>query len=330
MAKSEVESSQFVAFALAKISPNRNLNTDIYLYINDHYIKFKEAGDLITSEKYNHFHSKNLREIFVKVNQASVMQNWIESLREELFVKIKNELGQDAVALAQMDNEIREIVFDIFSDQEVNSYTVSVLKKNSEEFIHEVSANPSVVQFLLRIGKISGTLVDHSVNTANFAIFVAMLNGIATKSELELIYLAAIFHDCSKAKIPVNILENENSSTFVMAINDHPTKSAEMVSKLSNIPAIVVKIIEQHHEQYNGLGYPNKVSGNEILPLAQFLSIANIYENELVKNRKLSEIEGHRKAVKLIEYDHGKFFKPEYTKRTIHGFKLALASDTRD
>jgi hypothetical protein len=59
------------------------------------------------------------------------------------------------------------------------------------------------------------------------------------------------------------------------------------------------------------------------------LSIANIYENELTKNKSKEEIERHRKAVKLIEYDRGKNFKPDFVKRTVDGLKLAFANFRR-
>jgi putative nucleotidyltransferase with HDIG domain len=324
-----INESEYVSFSLAKIAPDRVLDTEIFLFISDHYVKFKSAGDLIPAEKYQFFHAKNLKEIYVRKEDVQKMNNWINSFREELSRKIQEDLGPEAVSIAEMDHEIREIVFDVFSDQELNSHTVSVLQKNASDFVQELASNPTIAQFLIRLGKNSGSLVDHCVNTANLSVFISMLNGIATKSELELIYTAAIFHDCYKSKIPPAVLENENSPSYVMAINDHPKKSAEMVLQISSIPPSVSKIIEQHHEQHNGQGYPNKLSLDGILPMAQFLSIANIYENELTKNKSKEEIERHRKAVKLIEYDRGKNFKPDFVKRTVDGLKLAFANFRR-
>ena len=57
----------------------------------------------------------------------------------------------------------------------------------------------------------------------------------------------------------------------------HPIYGAEILSQYERVPPPVVEAVLQHHERFDGTGYPNGVKGWDISPLAQLISIAETY-----------------------------------------------------
>jgi putative nucleotidyltransferase with HDIG domain len=184
---------------------------------------------------------------------------------------------------------------------------------------------------LAKLTKFNSSIADHSVNTANLAVYIAMCCGFGAQYDLENIYMGALLHDYGKAKIPSNVLENKNNVTYSQAIQDHPRKGTEMIKKMKNIPEEVQMIVSQHHEHFNGNGFPEGLKGDEIYKFAMIVSIANIFNNtveEELPKRGIKEpnVEVYRKAIKVIEYDKGKQFNPDFIERTCDGLKLAFGN----
>ncbi|MBT3981126.1 MAG: hypothetical protein HOE90_07215 [Bacteriovoracaceae bacterium] len=73
---------------------------------------------------------------------------------------------------------------------------------------------------------------------------------------------------------------------------------------MTNIHTKVIEIIEQHHENHNGGGFPKKLGFDEISPWAQIVSMANIYDKQVTNNAHLPT-KKHQLAVKKLEYDRG-------------------------
>lgn len=183
--------------------------------------------------------------------------------------------------------------------------------------------------FIGKLKTLNTSLADHSVNVANFAVYLAMVQGIGDQKTLELVYLGALMHDYGKAKVPPQVLENPSSIKYSQAIQDHPARGAGMMRKIDQIPETVARIVEQHHEQFNGKGYPAGMHGDKILDLAKIVCMANLYDNMLEQNKMKPQVERHRLAIKFIEYDKGKHFDPEFVERAIEGLKLAFGNYKR-
>lgn len=316
----------FKAVDLATICPDKELGADIYLHIDKKFIKFKEKGDPIPAEKYSFFVSKSVSKVFVKNEEFASFSSWINEAKKELLQKFSDEIGEDNLSVAEAQIQLQEAIIETFFEQELNSYNVEKLQNSVKNFVEEFAQNQIVSEFLSKLIKFNGTFADHSTSVANIAIYVALLNGICDKEEIELIYQAAIFHDYGKLKIPTSVLENTNSPTYILAINDHPLKGAEMLKKIDKISPALIRMVEEHHEQFNGAGYPSKKSGGDLHELTCFLSMANIYENEFQKTKGTSDVERHRKAIKTIEYDRGKYFDPKFIERAVDGLKLSFGN----
>ncbi len=316
---------------LKKFDPEKELVADLYLKIDSKYLKYRHKGDAITSEKYDLFLSKNVSEVFVMKEVLEEVMSWLDSTKEEAINEIVEKVGEENRELVEAREEIKEIIYETFADEELNSRSVEVLQHQSKEFIAMASEDKVNKAIIAKLTKFNSSVADHSVNTANVSVYIAMCCGFGAQYDLENIYMGALLHDYGKAKIPPNILENKTNVRYSQAIQDHPNKGVGMIKKMKNIPEEVQMIVAQHHEQYNGNGFPNGLKGDGIYKFAMIVSMANIFNNiieEEISKKGIPEpsVEVYRKAIKVIEYDKGKQFNPEFIERTCDGLKLAFGN----
>src|SRR4026207_165024 len=91
--------------------------------------------------------------------------------------------------------------------------------------------------------------------------------------------LAAMSHDIGHIGVPETVLNKPgqlNTEEWEM-VRKHPLLG---VSILKQVPRMetVIPVILQHHERYDGLGYPEGLLGNDTHALAQILAVADAYE----------------------------------------------------
>lgn len=314
---------EFTSIPLIKIQPDAALPADVYLLINDKYIKFKEAGDSISGDKYNFFLSKSLKYFYINVDQVNDFMNWLKLEREKAIAEMVEKAGEEARTLVESREDMKEKVFETFADQELNSENLKVIQGTVEGIIEEVSQNKFAQATLAKLIKHNESIAEHSVNVANLSVFLGMVNGHGHQFVLENLYLGGIMHDYAKSKIPEHILSNPSNVLYSQAIQDHPEKGRDAVAKLPEIPEQVLTIIEQHHEQWNGQGFPRGLRAEDIYDLAQIVAMANVFDNILTENKN-RPTEMYRRAIKVIEFDRGKKFNPDLIPRSLEALKFAF------
>jgi putative nucleotidyltransferase with HDIG domain len=119
---------------------------------------------------------------------------------------------------------------------------------------------------------------NHSKRVSDIAEAMCRVMGLA-ESEIEKIKWAGLLHDVGKIGIRDNILLKEGpldrEERFLM--NQHPTIGAEIVAPATQL-APEVPLIRQHHEWFNGSGYPEGIEALDIDLGARILGVADAYE----------------------------------------------------
>ena len=141
-----------------------------------------------------------------------------------------------------------------------------------------------------------------------------------TEEQVEIISLASAVHDIGKISIPDAIMLKPARLTreeFEL-MKAHTTKGARLLSMLDGIGDSVYfqychEICLNHHERWDGKGYPNKLSGDEIPISAQVVSVADCYD-ALTSERPYKHALPHEEAVNLIKTGACGAFSPQIMK----------------
>lgn len=128
---------------------------------------------------------------------------------------------------------------------------------------------------------------------------------------------AAPLHDIGKVGIPDEILHKPAKLTDEerVIMSKHPQMGYDVLTNatrvLGNHPLVKIaaEIILNHHERWDGLGYPNGAKGNDIPVAARLMAVADVYD-ALVSRRPYKEPFSHEVAVSEIEKGRGTQFDP--------------------
>lgn len=127
-----------------------------------------------------------------------------------------------------------------------------------------------------------------------------------TENDILLISTASSLHDIGKISIDDKILNKPGRLTAeeFEVIKTHSVIGAEMLQDLHNTHNYPLfdkayEICRWHHERYDGKGYPDGLSGEEIPISAQVTSLADVYD-ALTSNRCYKKAFSHEKAMEMI------------------------------
>jgi len=118
----------------------------------------------------------------------------------------------------------------------------------------------------------------HSDRVSFYAVKIAESMG-KSAAYVERIRVAGLFHDIGKVKVPDEILRKPAKLTEeeYAIIKMHPVYGREMLSSVSFFRELL-PAIEQHHERYDGTGYPSGLAGEAIAEEARIISVADAFD----------------------------------------------------
>ena len=218
------------------------------------------------------------------------------------------------------------VVTPLFSDNKIIG-TVTVFKdktdvekiitlemeklKNQEQIIH------SMVEM---IESRDSYTAGHTKRVARYCILIAKEMGYGD-ADIELLKNAAWLHDIGKISTPDSVLlkPSKLNKTEYLLIQDHLISGYNMLSKVDQYKEIA-EIMCEHHERYDGKGYPKGLSGNQIQPLSRIMIVADTFDamttNRIYKAKKTVPV-----ALQELQDLSTKQFHPEVVSAALKALK---------
>jgi HD-GYP domain-containing protein (c-di-GMP phosphodiesterase class II) len=147
----------------------------------------------------------------------------------------------------------------------------------------------------------------HSDYTFQHSINVSVVSGVLGKwlnfsvEEGQSLMLSGLLHDIGKLFIPLPILDKPEKLSAIEfdAVKRHPEDGHRLLENSRDLPLNVRMGILQHHERFDGSGYPDGVTGDAIHRFASIVSIADMYD-AMVSDRTYRRKFTPLKAVETI------------------------------
>jgi putative nucleotidyltransferase with HDIG domain len=174
--------------------------------------------------------------------------------------------------------------------------------------------NPDAIVSLLRIKQADTYTFQHSVAVGT--LLISFCRSIKDRSSIEQVGIGGFLHDIGKMKVPEHILNKAGKldEQEFSIMKRHVNYGCEIVETIAGISAISFSIVAEHHERYDGSGYPHGLKGDEISLYGQMASIVDVYDamtstrvyhasiepTEVMK--KLLESKGQQFNSKLVQY----------------------------
>jgi HD-GYP domain-containing protein (c-di-GMP phosphodiesterase class II) len=192
---------------------------------------------------------------------------------------------------------------------------VAVADKIGRELTSLLVKSNALPRDLYRLARHDFNTFTHITNVASYGVIFAERLRLCPESEFESLAKAAILHDIGKRFIPASILTKpaKLSPEERTVIETHPQRGYEELCVRGDITHEQLMIVYQHHERYDGKGYPVGFQGEEIHPWARMLAIVDVFD-AMTGNRPYRRACSARDAMEYICRNAGTHFDPEMVK----------------
>ena len=150
----------------------------------------------------------------------------------------------------------------------------------------------------------------HQRRVSNLARGIATELGVS-KAQIQGVRMAGVIHDIGKISVPGEILSKPGniSQNELGIIKEHPQVGYNIL-KTVDFPWPIAEIVLQHHERMDGSGYPNGISGEDILIEARILAVADVVE-AMASHRPYRAALGINLALNEISKNRGSSYDPK-------------------
>jgi len=268
--------------------------------------------------------SKNdLKEFKRKYHQLYVLED-----QRHLYLKsmVQSDNVEDVKKTEVIKDSAIHYLSGLFDDEK--EFTTELLEETIEGCRESVESMVHVIQDY-KINEVRDLIAnlsfhdfytyDHSINVSMYCInLYKMLKPEATKKEMVMAGMGGMLHDLGKIKIPTTIINKPDKlkdEEFAI-IKKHPDWGKDLLqeqgcSDCEGIDFDVLKrVVHEHHENYDGSGYPNKISGKDIHLLARVTAIADFFD-AITSKRSYHEVLSIEEAVGIMERTAGKKIDPK-------------------
>jgi HD-GYP domain-containing protein (c-di-GMP phosphodiesterase class II) len=270
---------------LIDLSPGETLEFDTYVYLpaNKKHLKFSVAGDQIDPERIERLKRHQLNSVHVSSDQIQHFYDYTASKLRAL----SNTTGlSETERREKMQSAVRDLMASIFNDSTTES-TVGAgrsLVADAQEIVKSFVVGPGAehnnwYSRLMAVVGARGTAYSHAANVSTFATLFSMSTGIGKPEDLA---LAGLLHDMGMADVPPTVQAKEardRTPEEELQYQKHVDHTLSLIKfRKMILPEPVLKAIAQHHEKFNGGGFPKGLAGKRIAPEAQLLAIADAFD----------------------------------------------------
>lgn len=157
---------------------------------------------------------------------------------------------------------------------------INFLRETLEQVIDEIINTEDLIVNLVDLKIYDDYTYFHSVNVAILSLIVGQALKLPSTLLTEL-GIAAMLHDIGKKFVPIELLQKPGalSDEEFAIVREHPTLGANFIRKYyPTISELSCSGIMQHHERFDGTGYPNGLYKDDISIFGRILAVCDVYD----------------------------------------------------
>ncbi len=266
------EKASFLKIRLSSIHPSTPLTFNIYVHINNRFTLYLREGEKLTHEKLQNLASKAQGDFFYVLATEwgaykSFIQDQIKSAEIPVLEKAQI-LRASSIALVEELFEHPDVNLALYSSRPV-----------IENFVMFMEAEPEAMGHLIGLSGYDFYTYNHSLDVSIYALGLGKALGMNSQ-ELEELGLGALFHDIGKRNVSLEILCKKGtlSKDEWVVMQQHTHYGFMILNQNPNISDAIKATCFEHHESFQGNGYPQQLHGQEIHPHARIVSITDTYD----------------------------------------------------
>jgi len=302
---------------------NKNLPYDLFINSSSHqskdrFVRIFPMNGRLSGIEIEAFKKKYHQLYIPEVQRDSYLKSLIDCSNATDIQKAEVIKDSAILYLNKVFDESKEFTTEVLID------AIEGCRESVESMI-DVVQDYDISEIQQLIGSLSFHdfyTYDHSINVSMYCISLyKAVNPKAEREDIVMAGLGGLLHDLGKIKIPTTILNNPGklSDEDFATIKQHPGFGKDLIHESCGdcCPGVdftvISRIVYEHHENYNGTGYPNQLKENQIHLLARITAIADFFD-ALTTKRSYHEVLSPEDAIALMEQSVGKKIDPKLFK----------------
>lgn len=335
--------SDYFEIRTDQIRGDSHLPFDLYLYFksNDHVLMFARRGAEFEKPLFERL--KRFNRVWLHSADAEA---WRQYLTPPSYQTPEGALIAEAMASEKLPEKKK---------QEVVSKTAQALihelaqAKNAEEQKQKREQARKVIEDALGIAgqQVKGLLqeiwqaaqldpdMDHAINVSSYSVIFAMAFGRIDEELLSDLALSGLLHDIGLSQVPAHLAArpwNTLKPEEALLYSEHVEAGAKLLDQFAPTASPRVReVLLQHHEKFNGTGYPRKLEGFAFDDVAQLVAMA-----ELGDSMGSGQWDGQERLIKEVfdfletlekQKAFPEYFNPEVFNQVVRWIRSAGAED---
>lgn len=238
----------------------------------------------------------------------------------EISIDKNNSINTDPITMQATESDviyqeaftaIKDILLKVKNAQSIDTKVIAEVVEN---IVDQVTQDAQTFLRISSIRDMDNYTYLHSIDVCIYSIIMGKNLGLDNK-DLYRLGLGAMLHDIGKGKIPTEILLKPAPLTEeeFNIMKKHTIYGYEIITNSSNMDIVTANIALQHHEHWDGLGYPGHLKENNINLFARIVTICDIYDALTANRVYRGRILPHEAAEYIIN-NNGIIADPALTK----------------
>ncbi|MFZ3130546.1 MAG: HD domain-containing phosphohydrolase [Desulfosporosinus sp.] len=189
-------------------------------------------------------------------------------------------LENDVISSLRRREAMMSLKESFVAQKEGRGLNIFNLKGVVKDIVDDILMKNNILSNLKDIRSYDTYIFAHAINVCSMSVVLGKALGL-NRDKLDILAVGAILHDIGTIKLPQSILNKRKpfSPDELALFKTHTEEGYNILRARRDINFVSAHIAYQHHETFNGDGYPRKLTSEKFHPLAQIVALADFYDN---------------------------------------------------
>jgi len=249
-----------------KVKSDKDIEKIVGNGIHEVYIDTAKGLDVVDAPTENE----------VKAELEHQMMNMAQKAKPVASASLREELEKSREVHSEANKIVRNIMHDVRLGKQIELEQIDPMV---EQMTASILRNKDALLSLCRIKNKDDYTFLHSVSVG--ALLISFAHGLNLgRDTIRLLGVGGILHDIGKTKVPDEILNKPGKLTEeeFLIMKSHVVHSRDILAETPGIAQASLDVAAQHHERFDGSGYPLGLKGPEMSVYGQMASIVDVYD----------------------------------------------------
>ena len=259
---------------------------NVYIRLGvDKYVKILHAGDTFPLERLNRYKDeKNVQWLYFHTSDRKKYIQYCNYLAAKI---ITNQKVSGLAKVKMMKATAEKIIEEVYSVG-LRPQVAEESRQLARNMYQLIENQPDLFQVLRTFHDFDPDAYTHSYSVTLFATAIIKQFEWQSRAMIETTAIACLLHDIGKIKMPKELILKRPSlmsQAELEVYKKHPEFAEQILSNNLMIGQNVRQIILQHHEYYNGTGFPNGLKRSKVLSISNIISLCDDFVHCMTTNQ---------------------------------------------